>query len=392
MSMSDMQSGPWGAAPDGVRCEFVDGETATRHEVYAELRLNEGLLSLSARDAAGDATGWTWPLSHLRHIEGQRRLRWGKGHMGVFTNALTPHARLYIRDGVLLREIDRAAPDLARRSPVTGRGRLAALVAGAIASVALIVFALIPMISDQLALRFPVEAERAFGDKTYQQIRESLSQSQFLPLDECVDPKGMEGLTQMQDRLLAASELDPEAVRLTVLDMDMVNAFALPGGRIVVMRGLIDEAEAPEEVAAVIAHEIGHVAHRDPTRHALRGVGTFGVLSLVLGDFAGGTVVLLGVNQLVNAQYSQDAESAADAYAHALLPKAGISPGALAPLFERLKAEHGDAEGLASHLASHPKLGDRVARAEQAAKGFDAAREKPILTGLEWYRLQHICD
>ncbi|WP_460272608.1 M48 family metallopeptidase [Celeribacter sp. ULVN23_4] len=381
-------SGPWAPTPEGVRCELVDGKTAARHEVYALLRDGDAALDLSYTNEDGVEQRWNWPLSHLRHVEGQSGLKWGKVPFGVYTNVLTPTARLYVRDAHLCAALEELAPNLTRKAPVSGKGRLAALIAGAVASVGVIVFMLIPLIADQLAAGLPVEGERALGDKTYQQVRDSLGA--VLPVNECSEPNGVMALEQMERKLLAVSDLDRAAVELTVLDHDMINAFALPGGRIVVMRGLIDAAETPEEVAAVIAHEMGHVAHRDPTRHALRSVGTFGVLSLVFGDFAGGTVVLLGVNQLVNAQYSQGAESAADAYAHALLPKAGVSPGALAPLFERLKEEYGDSEGLASHLASHPKLGDRVARAEEAAEGF-AASDKPFLSPLAWHALQTIC-
>jgi hypothetical protein len=386
-----MSMNPWMPKPKGVRCDFVDGKTAKRHDAYVTLHSGEGIADLSYTDEAGETVTVHWSLSHLRHVEGQGALRSDIGRIGVLTNVMSPTTRLYVRDPKLLAEIERSAPSLTRRAPVTGRRRLAGLIVGAVASVALIVFVLIPLIADQLAARLPVEGERALGDKTYERIRESFSQNEMFPIEECRDAHGVAALEKMQDRLLSASDLDAQAMRLTVLDLDMINAFALPGGRIVVMQGLIDAAEAPEEVAAVIAHEMGHVAHRDPTRHALRGVGTFGVLSLVFGDFAGGTVVLLGVNQLVNAQYSQGAESAADAYAHALLPKAGVSPGALAPLFERLKEQYGDTEGLASHLASHPQLGDRVARAHAAAEGFDGAGE-PILSALEWHRLRHICD
>lgn len=400
MTMSP-QVNPWAAAPEGVRCEFVDGKTAKRHDAYVTMPAGEGVLEVRylgeprediwGKVVSGEAVCMIWPLSQLRHVEGQHKLRWGKVPMGVFTNVMSPTARLYVRDGVLLSEIQSAAPNLTRRAPVTGKRRLAGLITGAVVSVLLIVFVLIPAIADQLAMRLPVEGERALGDKTYERIRESFSQNDYIPIRECTNDAGVEALSQMQEALIGASDLASEAVRLTVLDFDMVNAFALPGGRIVVMRGLIDEAGDPDEVAAVIAHEIGHVAHRDPTRHALRGVGTFGVLSLVFGDFAGGTVVLLGVNQLVNAQYSQEAESAADAYAHALLPKVGVSPGALAPLFERLKDKYGDAEGLASHLASHPKLGDRVERAQAAAAEFDDETQ-PILSETAWSDLRAICD
>ena len=84
-----------------------------------------------------------------------------------------------------------------------------------------------------------------------------------------------------------------------------------PGGRLVFFRGLLEEAENPDEVAAVLAHEIGHVVYRDPTRDALRSAGSLGVLGLLFGDFAGGTVALFIANQLINASYSQAAEARA---------------------------------------------------------------------------------
>ncbi|AJE45347.1 M48 family metallopeptidase [Celeribacter indicus] len=385
-----MTSGPWAPTPEGVPCDFVDGRTAERHTVYVQFDTAEDRLSLRCRGDGPEGNPRNWPLPHLRRVEGQSRLERRRQRFGVLTNVLTPEARLYVEDPALLSRIEAAAPDLGRRAPVSGRGRLAALMAGAVASVGLIVLVLIPAIAGQLAALLPVEGERALGDRTYDQIRAAFSED-VLPIRECTAPPGLAALDRMERKLIAASTLSPDAVTLTVLDLDMVNAFALPGGRIVVMRGLIDAAEAPEEVAAVIAHEMGHVAHRDPTRHALRAVGTFGVLSLVFGDFAGGTLVLMTANQLVNARYSQEAESAADAYAHEILPRAEISPGALAPLFERLQAEQGEAGSLSSHLASHPQLGDRVARARAAAEGYTGPGV-PVLVPADWQRLRGICE
>lgn len=384
------QTGPWATKPAGVPCDFVDGDTAARHEAYVDLRQDEGLLRLTYRSADGDLRHLDWPLPHLRTVDGQTKLRDGPTQFAVLTNIMSPHARLYLRDPALLIAINAQAPNLAKRPPVTGRGRIAGLIAGAVASVALIVFVLIPLISNQLSLLLPAEGERALGDKTYAQVRDLFSEG-LLPIEECTDDKGLAALEVMTNTLLDASTLQRGDVRFSVLDLDMINAFALPGGRVVIMRGMIDAADAPEELAAVIGHEIGHVAHRDPTRHALRSVGTFGVLSLIFGDFAGGSLVLMGVNQLVNAQYSQEAENAADVYAHEMLPKAGVSPGALAPLFERLKEEYGDTEGMMSHLASHPKLGDRVDRAKAAAEGYEGDGA-PILRASEWYHLRRVCE
>ena len=171
----------------------------------------------------------------------------------------------------------------------------------------------------------------------------------------------------------------------------MINAFALPGGYVVFFDGLIQAAGSPDEVAAVFAHEIGHVAARDPTRIALRTAGSVGVLGLLFGDFAGGAVVLFLANRLVQAEYTQDAEASADAFAHERLRDAGLPPSALAGLFRTLRKEYGDSDGIAAHFVSHPALGDRIAAAEAATEGM-AATLVPSLTEDEWRALRGICD
>jgi len=101
----------------------------------------------------------------------------------------------------------------------------------------------------------------------------------------------------------------PHSIRVGVVDHKMIKAFALPGGHIIVMRGLIEMAGTPEQLAAVIAHELGHVAQRDPIEQALRAARTVGLLSLVLGDATGGTVLALVGESLISAKNSCDAEA-----------------------------------------------------------------------------------
>jgi len=176
-----------------------------------------------------------------------------------------------------------------------------------------------------------------------------------------------------------------------VLDHPMVNAFALPGGYVVFFQGLIDEAETPEEIAAVFAHEIGHVVARDPTRIALRSAGSIGVLGLLFGDFAGGAVVLFLAEQIIRADYTQEAEAAADSFAHEALLAVDLPPSAVATLFDRLSRHyHEDDAGLLEHFNSHPAMGDRIAAARDAEP--EGALFRPILTDNEWAALQRICD
>ena len=161
---------------------------------------------------------------------------------------------------------------------------------------------------------------------------------------------------------------------------------ALPGGFVVFFRGLIDKATEPEQIAAVFAHEVGHVVSRDPTRHALRSAGSIGVLGLLFGDFAGGTIVLFLTEQLINAKYSQGAEAQADRYALGLLDSAGISAEGLAGFFDRIAA---DTDMLPEYTSSHPLSAGRAQRAhDQAGMQGDT---RPSLDDADWVALKAIC-
>ncbi|MDE9451366.1 M48 family metallopeptidase [Aliiroseovarius sp. Z3] len=297
-------------------------------------------------------------------------------------------ARLYLRDKNVKAQVRTRAPHLKKRDRAISVPKLVTWAGGAAASVAAIIFVLVPMMAAQLAVLLPPEGEKALGDTTFEQIRMALDETGLAGAAICEAPAGNAAMQAMYDRLNPASDL-PYDIQIHILDHDMVNAFALPGGRIVFFRGLIEQAENPEEVAAVLAHEIGHVVNRDPTRDALRSAGSLGVLGLLFGDFAGGTIALFLANQLINASYSQSAEAVADDYAHELLDKAGVSPAALGTMFERLLAEHGDAEGIVAHFMSHPQMGERIAAAQAAV--VEGQTYGSILEADAWRSLQTVC-
>jgi predicted Zn-dependent protease len=272
---------------------------------------------------------------------------------------------------------------LTRRAPLFGWA------IAAVTSVALIIFVLVPTMANQLARFIPPEGERALGEVTFNQIRSALDQTGLNPISVCDRRDGVAALSKIEARLQGALP-DPQPLTVSVLDHEMINAFALPGNYIVFFKGLIENAQTPEEVTAVFAHEIGHVVSRDPTRHALRSAGSLGVLGLLFGDFAGGAVVLLLAERLIEASYSQEAEAAADIFAHNALRDAQIAPSALASMFERFRAIGGDANPFVTHFQSHPALGDRIQAARDATPSeFDAV---PVLTADEWRALQNICD
>ena len=325
-----------------------------------------------------------WRADELREVPDQAE------RSGILlARAGDPLARLAIADTAIAGALRANAPGLTRKPPVEHKGRIAGWALGAVASVALIIFVLVPLMANQLATLLPPEGERALGDATYEQIRVALGEADFLPVETCEAPEGLAALEAMIARLDAEEDL-PYPLEVTVLDHELVNAFALPGGRVVLFRGLLEAASGPDEVAAVLAHEIGHVVNRDPTRDALRLAGSVGVLGLLFGDFAGGTVVLVLANQLINAKYSQAAESGADDYAHGLLNDANLPPSALGTFFQRLRDEYGDAEGIYAHFSTHPQMTARIEAALAAEAGRTGETVPSLDRGL-WRDLLRVC-
>ena len=323
-----------------------------------------------------------WPYDDLRAVRDQ-----AGGDQLVLRLRDDPTRRLVVTDPETIRVIEARADRLHRSPPVDNLGRILALAVAAIASVALIIGVLIPIMANQLANFLPPEGEKALGDATLLQIRRALDETGF-EVPVCERPEGLAALGKIERRLTDGADL-PVELTVTVLDHPMVNAFALPGGHVILFRGLIEEAETPEEVAAVFAHEIGHVVSRDPTRIALRSAGSIGVLGLLFGDFAGGAIVLFLAEQMIRADYTRAAEAEADAFAHRMLLDAGLPPSAIATFFERLMAGEGEIPAVVQHFLSHPEMGDRIAAARAAEP--EGALFPALLTPKEWRALRRIC-
>ncbi len=323
--------------------------------------------------------GVDWPLDQIREVPDQ-------AGRDLILLRLTgdPVARLVLTDDSIRARL----PERTTPAPFVRRGRLVAWACAALASVALILTVLVPLMADQLADTLPPEGERALGQVTLAQIRTALTEPGGAPVPFCTAPEGLRALAAIETRLLQSTD-QPLELTVRVLDHDMVNAFALPGGHIVFARGLIEAAGKPEEVAAVFAHEIGHVVNKDPTRHALRSAGSIGVLGLLFGDFAGGALMLFLAESLIEAQYSQSAEATADVFAHDLMRAAQLSPAALADFFADSVGDEPH-DGIVQHFLSHPAPQDRIAAARAAEpSGFVHWR---MMDDKGWQALRAICS
>lgn len=362
---------------DPTGSSFVDGDAPIAFPVRLVVDSIQEVLEIEVLD--GRDTRVNWPLKEVREV---LDVAGREGYMLRWTG--DPLARLHLANPFILNHL----PLRKRRAPPKGRGRLAAWAVAAVASVGLQIGVLVPLLADRLAVYIPPEGERALGETTFEQIREALAGTGLPPLATCDDPDGLEALQRMMARLNEGHEL-PQDINVFVLDHQMINAFALPGGFVVFFRGLIEAAESPNEVASVMAHEIGHVANRDPTRHAMRSAGSIGILGLLFGDFAGGAAVLFLTERLISAKYSQEAETGADSFAHEALERANVSPAALGDMFDRLRKKYGDNDGITAHFLSHPAIGDRIERARAAAR--EGADYGQIISDEDWQLIKGVC-
>jgi len=195
------------------------------------------------------------------------------------------------------------------------------------------------------------------------------------------------------DRLTAefATTAGIPAPSVTVLGEDEINAFAFPGGRIVMLDGLIQRAKSPSEVAAVLAHEIGHVVHRDPIAGFARQHAVSLLLSLVFGPGTSAGSGLGAVEGLtgymLNASYTRGQEAEADRAAIELLRASGITSRGAADFFARLDDKQTDGRGVTALLSTHPHSAGRESRMREARTGTGQG-----FTDEEWRAIQSMCD
>jgi predicted Zn-dependent protease len=143
-----------------------------------------------------------------------------------------------------------------------------------------------------------------------------------------------------------------------VLSDPSVNAFALPGGEVFVLTGLLEKAGSVEQLAGVLAHELGHVAHRHGMRVLAHRLGLGAALGLVFGGFDQIVDALaVAATDLERLAFSREQERDADAFGIELLLRAGIDPRGLPEFFGQLEGYR-----LPDWLATHPAPSDRRQR------------------------------
>ncbi|MEM6482578.1 MAG: M48 family metallopeptidase [Pseudomonadota bacterium] len=366
---------------------YYDGETGAPQAARFELDRGAGILRLMVKQ--GSAQHLDWPLNDIRAVsDGARQGRLVLSLRSDQHTDGTPLqvSRLVLKDAGAIAAIRAACPDLDRRDVASGTmRRVVSRGALALVAIGVMLFVVLPGLAGTLAALIPANREAQMGRVVVEQMERLFAGGDTASL-RCQNPEGVTALAAMLDRLDAPQE---PPITISVFNHKMVNAFAAPGGQVVLLRGLIEEAESPDEVAAVLAHEVAHVSARDPTRAMLRAAGSAGLLSLVFGDFAGGTAAVVLSEALLDASYSRGAEEAADAMARDMLQQAAINTKGMADFFGRLAQSERFIE-LPVFLSTHP---DTVAREAQARRFSETQTQtRSALDDRQWQALRGICD
>ncbi|HZW22252.1 M48 family metallopeptidase [Noviherbaspirillum sp.] len=327
-----------------VPAYYFDGKSSRRHAV--RLAVN-GQLAVLTGDADREC-----PLAELRVSErlshGQRKVSFPDG---AYLEILDATAF----DAMLLDT--RHRDSLVVRLQQSWRGTLAALCATAAILIVGYVYVL-PAAANLAAKALPVSAERSIGREALAFLDKRMLSASSLP------PERQQAIRERFMSLVPPLDGAPHHELVFRKSRVGPNAFALPSGQIVLTDEIVHLAGGDEAVVAILAHELGHLHERHLTRRVIQGsiIGIFA--TTLFGDVS---ALLANIpTAMLDLKYSRDAEREADDYAIAMLKKNGISPAALARVFEALEKAEKEKGGSPPYLSSHPSAAERIARIREA--------------------------
>ena len=334
---------------------YFDGKISTRRE--GVLTLDDGRVTLR-----GAGMELSCPVSSLMIPSGVGSIR--------RTVRLPDGVVCELEDADLLAELE-----LARGGASSGRlthrwEKSLPLALGAVLLTALLAFLFlrhgVPLLARRAALALPAATERSLG-------RESLATLDRILMKPSTLDKGRRDDLTALFRRVAGPGLDISGYRLDFRSCPAIgaNAFALPSGIVIITDDLVKLANQDNEIAAIMAHELGHVRGRHALRHLLQSSAAGLIVATLTGDLVSITSLAATLPTiLVNASFSRDFELEADDAALAWMKSAGVPPRCYAEILGRLRAQLDVRRGGAvstnhparNYLSTHPDTGERVRR------------------------------
>lgn len=357
---------------------YLDGLSATRHPITVHLT------KTALHFLGPDGRQVSWPYRKIRQTQGayegeQVRLEYG--------------ARLaqtiIVQNVEFLADLHQAAATkFSHLHDPRQRGRrfqwtiLASL--ALLAVIAGIYVWGVPATAKWLAPHVPLSWERQLGESTL---------GHLAPVNRrCTDPDRLAAIDRVLGQLTAAVPDSRYHIQVTVVDKPVVSAFALPGGQVVLLRGLLEATETPEQLAGILAHELQHIYKQHSIRAILEQGSTGLLIAAVTGDVTGALAFGIESARLLGVlRYSRLHEDEADRQGLDLLKVVGVDPSEMIAFYRTLAATHPSEGETFSYLSTHPRTEDRIAELTRLA-GPPPLHPVSLLPGANWKDIRSMCS
>jgi len=363
-----------------IKAKYYDGEVAKSHAVFLEISGEQ--LNIISTDSG--TTLLSWPLDHIKVLEEAAPPSPAK-----LSISSAPESRIFIEDKYDWQHLKPKLPKEAFNRfslPISW----ASIIGYIGISIALLIFlfVFIPRFLEYGAYIIPLKWEKQLGDHVVEGV---------INRPVCVAPEGQKAMDRLIQKLqdgahAAGYNRNLQYKIYVVYAPKTMNALAAPGGNLILFSGVITKATNPDEVAGIMAHEMGHIELYHPTRGVIRDIGLSVLLSMMFGSDTGFIQLAGTMGQL---SYSRQNESEADAIGGDILKKADIKPKSLILFFDKLPdfdvGLNDGLQNILSYLSTHPMTDERIGDLEKRFED-DQTAYQPAMSKSDWAALKQICS
>lgn len=356
---------------------WSDGKTAASHDVEIKLQ-NENLI-FEFKDQPGTSPH-IWPYDQIKSPHPVHH----DDKSVLLTSSQNTDERLFINEPNFAKRILDQAPNITHNAHTWSLLKWPMAIAASIVIFWGLTYIDVISPANNIARILPDSTRTTLGNGVINTLK---GKRKF-----CESGEGKAALNKLITRLYPAT---PDTINfdIKVADLKMVNAFAAPGDKIIVSGKLIKQANSPDELAGVIAHEMGHSIERHPEAGIVRALGLMTLLQIMTAGESSsfGDIAFL----LVQSGYSRSAEQQADDHAARILQKVNIDTRPLAGFFKRLtnkkkskNTKNKDKDtNFFSWINTHPASKDRIDFFNRTSR----PTTPPIMSDQEWQALKNIC-
>jgi predicted Zn-dependent protease len=369
------------------KIKYYDGKTSAIQEGYVKLAYGHWDLRLDKPD--GTMTSIHWQLKDIKQTE-------FVGNTNIFKYGDFPQQTIECKDPDFVKALEREYPnyEFFKKEYFWALNKGLGTFVGIMAVLLLLCFGvykyILPAVAESLALTIPQEYEVKWGEMMFENMIQAPQKGQK---SSELNLSKNEALSKLANQF--AKEIDFKTtypIKITVVNEQIVNAFALPGGNIVVFDGLLKKMKNKEEFAALLGHEAAHVTQKHSLKNIFRSLSGYLFISLITNDLNGITAVILdNANKIQNLGYSRELETEADEISMKTLKENKVATKGLYNLFKILEdSVHGSPPEI---LSSHPLTEERIKFAKKNQivneQKVEKARMEAIWQQMKAYNIQN---